>query len=63
MGLNMKNVNIMRVHQLLGEGSQKTIIYGELPKKSGLDNLQRAWQKIRGGCFWRRVDTSMHTVT
>ena len=35
----MKNVNIMGVHQFLGEGSQKTIIYGELLKKEGLGNL------------------------
>ena len=26
--------------------SQKTIIYGELPKKGGLENLQGRWQKI-----------------
>ena len=30
----MKNVNIMRIHQFLGEGGQKkNNIYGELPKK------------------------------
>ena len=52
MGLKMKNANIMGVHQFLGVGwgSQKNNIYGELPKKWGLDNLQEAWQKI-----WRRV--------
>ena len=35
MGLKMKNVNIMGVHQFLGEGGhkQKNNIYGELPKK------------------------------
>ena len=34
----MKNVNIMEVHQFLGEGGhKKTIyIYGKLPKKGGL---------------------------
>ena len=47
MGLKMKNVNIMGLHQFLGEGgSQKPIIYGELPKKGDLNNLQGAWQKI-----------------
>ena len=35
----MKNVNIMGIHQFLGEGSKKAIIYGELPKKGALDNL------------------------
>ena len=34
MGLKMKNVNIMGVHQFLGEGvHKKQYIYGELPKK------------------------------
>ena len=42
MGLKMKNVNIMGVHQFLGEGSHKNNIYEELPKKGGLDNLQGA---------------------
>ena len=38
----MKNVNIMGIHQFLGEGvKKKTITYGELPKKRGLGNLQR----------------------
>ena len=36
----MKNVNIMGIHQFLGERvKKKTIIYGELPKKGGLENL------------------------
>ena len=36
----MKNVDIMGVPQFLGENvTKKTIIYGELPKKRGLDNL------------------------
>ena len=70
----MKNVNIMGVHQFLGEGSQKkkaifmgrsqkNNIYGELPKKGGLDNLQGNWQKIGKRVFLRGVDTSMHTMT
>ena len=34
MGLKMKNVNIMGIHQFLGEDShRKSNIYGELPKK------------------------------
>ena len=34
MRLKIKNVNIMDVHQFLGNGvSQKYKIYGELPKK------------------------------
>ena len=53
MGLKIKNVNIMGVHQFLGkDGSQKNNIYGELPKKGGLDNLEGAWQKI-GRVFLR----------
>ena len=64
MGLKMKNVNIMGFHQLLGQGgSQKHNIYGELPKKGGLDNLQGNWQKIGKRVFLRGVDTSMHTMT
>ena len=56
MGLKMKNVNIMGVHQLLGEGDHKKKIYGELPKKG-------AWQKIRRRVFLRGFHTSMHTIT
>ena len=52
MGLKMKNVNIMGVHQLLGERSQKNNIW-EFPKKGDLDNLQRAWQKIGRRLFLR----------
>ena len=47
MGLKMKNVDIMGYHQFLGEGDHtKNNIYGELPKKGGLDNLQRSGEKI-----------------
>ena len=67
----MKNVNIMGVHQFLGEGRRSrniyiyiyiyilyilysgTQIYGELPKKGDLENLQWAWQKIRRRVFLR----------
>ena len=34
----MKNVNIMGVHQFLGEESHKNNIYGELRKMGSLDN-------------------------
>ena len=51
----MKNVNIMGLHQFLGEEGHKNNIYEELPKKG-------AWQKI-GSVFLREVDTSMHTMT
>ena len=57
----MKNVNIMGVHQFLGERGHN--IYGEFPKKGGLDNLQRTWQKIGRRVFLTGVDTSMHTMT
>ena len=63
MGLKMKNINIMWVHQFLGEGVTKSNIYGELPKKRGLDNLEGAWQKIGRRVFLRGIDTSMHTMT
>ena len=38
----------MGVHQFLGEGGgggghKKQYIYGEFPKKGGLDNLQGVW--------------------
>ena len=51
----MKNVNIMVVHQFLGEGvgrSKKTIYMGNWLKK-GLGNFQKALQKIRRRVFWR----------
>ena len=36
MGLKIKNVNIMRFHQFLGERVTKNNIYEELPKNGGL---------------------------
>ena len=47
----MKNVNIMGVHQFLGElggggEGQKNYDMGNCLKRS-LGNLQKAWQKIR----------------
>ena len=60
----MKNVNIMEVHQVLGEGDHKKAIYMGNCLKRGFENLQKAWQKIRRKVFLRgRVDTSMHTMT
>ena len=47
MGLKMKNVNIMGGSPIFrGGGHKKSDIYGELPKKGGLDNLQGTLQKI-----------------
>ena len=43
--------------------SPKNNIYGELPKKGGLDNLPGVWQKIGRKVFLRGTDTSMHTMT
>ena len=36
----------MGVHQFLGEGGHTKTIYMENFLKRGLDNLQKAWQKI-----------------
>ena len=59
----MKDVNIMGVSVMFrGWGSQKNNIYGELPKKRDLDNLQGAWQKIGRRVLLRGVDTLMHTM-
>ena len=57
----MKNVNIMRVHRVLGEGEggrHKKYIYGELPKKGVL-----AKDKEEGVFDVGVIDTSMHTMT
>ena len=59
----MKNVNIMGVHQFSGEGITKNNVYGEFPKKGGLDNMQEACQKIGRRVFLREVDISMDTMT
>ena len=42
----MKNVNIMGVHQFLGEGDHKKTLYMGNCLKRGLDNVEKAWQKI-----------------
>ena len=50
----MKNVNIMRVHQFLGEGrSQNNNIYGGMPKRGeGLGQFAEGLTKKReGGAF------------
>ena len=45
----MKNVNIMGIHQFLGQGEgQKKTIYMGTCLKRGLGNLQKASQK-KGG--------------
>ena len=59
----MKNVNVMGVHQFLVDGSHKKTIYGKLPKKGGLGNVQGSWQKIGRRVFLRGVDTSVDTIT
>ena len=50
MGLKIKNVNIMGVHQFLGEGggSKKNNIYGELPK-TGLRQFAEGLAKNKKG--------------
>ena len=50
----MKNVNIMGIHQFLGqgEGQKKNNIYGELPKK-GLGQFAEGLAKKRRIVFWR----------
>ena len=57
MGLKVKNVDIMGVHQFLGEGGhkKKSIYMGNCLKRE-------AWQKIGSRVFLRRVGTSMHTM-
>ena len=58
MGLKMKNVNIMGVHQFLGGGGTKKNMHGELPKKGGL-----AKNREEGVFEGSGVDTLMHTMT
>ena len=55
MGLNMKNFNIMGVHQFLGEGDRviKSNIMGELCKNRSWDNLHGGWQKRGRRLFLR----------
>ena len=49
----MENVNIVGVHQFLGEGGHKKPIYMGNCLKRDLDNLQKFWQKIRRRDFLR----------
>ena len=59
----MKKVIVMGVHKFLGEGChKKQYIYGELPKKGSMDNLQGTWQKIGRRVFLMGVGTSMDTM-
>ena len=59
----MKNVNIMGVHQFLGEGigggggpgGVTKDIYGELPQNGGFNNLEGAWQEISTRVFLREA--------
>ena len=58
MRLKIKNVNIMGVHQFLGEGEsqkkQKTIYMGNCLKR-GLEQFAGAWQKTGRRVFLRGV--------
>ena len=66
MGLKMKNVNIMGVHQFLVEGGHKKIIYMGNCLKRGLGQFARGLAKNREeGVFEGGMggDTSMHTMT
>ena len=62
MGLKMKNVNIMGVHQFLVEGGHKEIIYMGNCLKRGLEQFVGGLVKNREGVF-EGVDTLIHTVT
>ena len=55
MGLKMKKLTIMRVHQFLGEGGQKkkTIYRGVCPEKGDFDSLQGTWEKRERRLFLR----------
>ena len=64
--LRMKYVNIMGVHQFLGERGHKKTIYVGNCLRGGLDNQQKAWQKIKRRVLLRGeggTDISMHTMT
>ena len=53
MGLKMKKLTIMRVHQFLGEGGQKKKQYIEVfaQKRGTLTVCRGLGKKKRGGCF------------
>ena len=54
MGLKMKKLTIMRVHQFLGEGVRKKTIYrGVSPEKGDFDSLQGTWEKRERRVFLR----------
>ena len=59
----MKNVNIVRGHQFLGEGGTKKTIYKENCLKMGPGQFVGSKAKNREtGVFDRGVDTPMHTM-
>ena len=60
----MKNVNIMGVHQFLGEGvTKKQYIWG-IAQKGGLGQFAGGFAKNREDVFQGGgVDTSMRTMT
>ena len=51
MGLNLKNVNIMGLHQVLVEGGHKEIIYMGNCLKRGLVQFAGGLVKNREGVF------------
>ena len=53
MGLKMKKLTIVRVHQFLGEGGQKkkTIYRGVCPERRTLTVCRGRGKKERGGFF------------
>ena len=66
----MKNIDIMGIHQFLGEGShRKSNIYGELPKKwlgqfaEGLAKNREEGVYFFGGSGGWRIDIWIHTMT
>ena len=62
MGLKMKNVNIMGIHQFLVEGGRKKIIYMGNCLKRELGQFAGDLAKNREGVF-KGLDTLIHTLT
>ena len=59
----MKNVNIVGVHQFLGEeGSQKRIYLKNCRKMEAWTNCRGLGKKQGEGCFLRGIGTPMHTM-
>ena len=59
----MKNVDIMGVHQYLGEGDHRKTIYIGGCLRRGLGQFAEGLVKNREGVFEGGVNTSMHDVT